>query len=150
MFDVLEPILIESGLASMFELRKRDDKTSESIPWVAYRVKTNFYKIRAFELWDNEPSRYFRIYHATDINENLKTTLMSLPGVVKNKNYYIDYRTTDYVELGTSITEILASKEIIQESKATSRLAHTSKFEGLELPDVDVSQDDVLGQVFSW
>ncbi|MEQ6853269.1 hypothetical protein AAHH17_02235 [Lysinibacillus capsici] len=149
MFDVLEPILIKGGLASMFELRVKDDHTLETRPWVAYRVKTNFYKIRSFELWNNEPKRFFRIYHAADINENLYSTLTSLSGVIKKTKDYIDYQT-DFVQLAISIAEVLASKEIIKECKATSRLAHTSKFEGLELPDVDVSQEIVIGQTFSW
>lgn len=150
MFDVLEPILTTSGLASMFTLKERYDKTNESTPWVKYSVKPNFYKIRAFELWDNEPKRFFRIYHAPDMNEYLKNTLMSLPEVVKKGTYYIDFQAADYLQIATNIAEILASEEIIQESKATSRLAHTSRFEGLELPDVDVSQEEVLGQTFSW
>lgn len=150
MFEVLEPILISSGLATMFELKQRDDNTSENTPWVAYRVKTNIYKIRAFELWKTAPNTFFRIYHAPDINESLKLLLTSLPEVKKVKNKFIDYKTEDYVQLTTKIAEILSSEEIIRESKANSRHARTSKFEGLELPDVDTAMEDVLGQTFNW
>ena len=150
MFDMLEPILVTSGLAGMFELKQRDDRTSEVTPWVAYRVKPNVYKIRAFELWKTPPNTFFRIYHAPDINENLKMMLESLPDIRKVKNAYIDYQTDDYIELAKKIAEILSSEEIIKDSKATSRHARTSKFEGLELPDVDTAQEEVLGQTFTW
>lgn len=150
MFDVLEPILVTSGLAGMFELKLRDDHTSEPTPWVAYRVKTNIYKIRSFELWNTAPNKIFRIYHAPDINESLKTMLKSLPGFKKNTTLFVDYITDDYLQLTTKIAEILASEEIIKESKATSRHARTSKFEGLDLPDVDTALEEVLGQTYTW
>jgi len=150
MFDILEQLLTTSGLAGMFELKKRDDRTSEQIPWVAYRVKPNIYKIRSFELWKSAPNTFFRIYHAPDIHENLKAMLTSLQEVRKVKNNYVDYQTNDYVELTKSIVDILSSEEIIKDSKATSRHARTSKFAGLELPDVDTEQEDVIGQTFNW
>ncbi|MED4634710.1 hypothetical protein P9443_17695 [Peribacillus frigoritolerans] len=99
MFDVLEPILVTSGLAGIFDLKQRDDHTSEPTPWVAYRVKTNIYKIRSFELWNTAPNRYFRTYHAPDINKSLKTMLKSLPGVKKNTTLFVDYITDDYIQL---------------------------------------------------
>ncbi|MEW9122689.1 MAG: GIY-YIG nuclease family protein [Thermotaleaceae bacterium] len=150
MFDVLEPILINSGIAAMFDLKKKDDRTSEATPWVAYRVKPNLYRIRSFELWKNAPNRFFRIYHADDINESLRNMLKLLPEVKKVTNSYVDYNTDDYLMLATKIADILSSEEIIKESKATSRHARTTKFEGLELPDVDTSQEEVLGQTFTW
>lgn len=91
MFDVLESILVTGGLVGMFELKQRDDRTSEVTPWVAYRVKPNIYKIRAFELWKTSPNTFFRIYHAPDISENLKMMLESLPNIKKVKNAYIDF-----------------------------------------------------------
>ncbi|MDN4492161.1 GIY-YIG nuclease family protein [Ureibacillus aquaedulcis] len=150
MFNLLESILVSSGLVSLFEIKKREDNTAETPPWVAYRLKTNIHKIRSFELWKTEPNTIFRIYHAPDMNEGLKTTFESLPGVVKIKSYFIDYQVADFVQLATAIAEILASDEVIKDSKATSRLAHTSKFEGLKLPDVDTSMEDAFGQTFTW
>ena len=90
------------------------------------------------------------MYHAANINENLKTIVGSLPEVFSSTKHFVDCRTDDYVHLATKITEILESDEIKKECKATSRFARTSKFEGLELPDVDISQIDVMGQTFTW
>ncbi|MGG7620820.1 GIY-YIG nuclease family protein [Bacillus coreaensis] len=149
MLEILEPILIKSGLARMFDLRIKDDNTANSRPWVSYRVKSNIYKIRAFELWGEGPE-LFRIYHADNMNESLKTLLDSFPEVSTSKRSYTDFKTDDYVTLATKIADILQSDEIILESKANSKLARTSKFEGLELPDVDTSLENVLGQTFTW
>ncbi|MFS0783224.1 GIY-YIG nuclease family protein [Bacillus sp. 1P06AnD] len=150
MFNVLEPILITSGLTSLFELKVKDDNTTQSTPWVAYRVKTNLYKIRAFELWGKDSNVFFRVYHSPSINKNLKNMLVSFPEVIQNKNATIDYRTDNYVMLAKRIADILLSDEIIKECKASSKLARTSKFEGLELPDVDTAQEEVMGQTFTW
>lgn len=150
MFNTLEAILITSKIASLFELKEKDDHTTEPTPWVAYRVKTNSYKIRSFELWGTGQDTFFRVYHAPNINESLKTLFESLSEVISSKNAFVDYRTDDYINLATKIKEILISDEIIKGCKATSRFARTSKFEGLELPDVDIAQVNVIGQTFNW
>lgn len=149
--EVLETVLIKSKIVNMFNLNKTDEVFNQGLDGVAYRVKPNIYKIRAFELYgEKEEEKFFRIYHARDINENLLNTLHSIPGIVRKTQQTVDYRVSFYEELATKITDVLSSAEIIKESKATSRMARASKFEGLELPDVDVSQDEVIGRIFTW
>jgi len=150
MFDILEEILNKSGIASLFILRVKDDNTGLDTPHVSYRVRPNIYRIRAFELWGNKDDLYFRIYHSKKINGSLKEQLSSVDGVVKSIRNVIDYKSNDYIQLATMVKNILLNNEIINECKNSSTLAKTSRFEGLELPDVDTSIEDVIGQVFTW
>lgn len=150
MFDILEEILMKSDLASLFSLKKKDDNTDKENPFIAYRVKSNMYRIRAFELWGSKDDFYFRIYHSNYINDSLKQRLSTITGVINNKSYVVDYKSNDYVELAITLKNIFLSNEIINECKNSSTFARTSKFEGLDLPDVDVSQDEVMGQTFTW
>lgn len=150
MMNLLVDILVESGLASLFESRIKEDNSNKSTPWVAYRVNSNLYKIRSFELWGTGSSMFFRIW-GPSINDSLKAVLESLPGlIVQDKKDRVDYRTENYVKLASMIKEILLTEEIIKECKASGRYARASKFEGLELPDVDTSMVDVMGQTFTW
>ena len=150
MIDILDNILLESELISLFSLRIKDDNTDKAKPFIAYRVKTNIYKIRAFELWGNREDFYFRIYHSNKINEDLKQQLSSISGVVNDKSSVIDYKVEDYIKLGVIVKKILLNDEIINICKNSSTIARTSKFEGLDLPDIDVSESNVMGQIFTW
>lgn len=148
--NILEDILVKSELSNLFDLKMKDDNTNEEIPFVAYRVKPNFYRIRAFELWGNKDDNFFRVYHAKKISEKLKDRLTSFKEVIKSTRNVVDYKASDYIQLAMKINSVLLSDEIINDCKNTSTLARTSKFEGLELPDIDTSQDDVIGQTFTW
>lgn len=150
MLDQLEKILLTSGLSDLFVLKSKDDLTNGPTPHVAYRVKPNDYRIRSFELWHTEDHDFFRIYHSKRINSKLKEALSQINGCEKNLRNTIDYRTSDYEMLAKEINKILMNEEIIKECKNSSTRARTSKFEGLELPDVDTSNNFVLGQVFTW
>lgn len=150
MIDILDNILLESELISLFSLRIKDDNTDKAKPFIAYRVKTNIYKIRAFELWGNEEDFHFRIYHSDKINEDLKQQLSSISGVIKDRSCSVDYKVDDYIKLGVIVKKILLNDEIINICKNSSNIARTSKFEGLDLPDIDVSESNVMGQTFTW
>lgn len=150
MFDILEEILLKSELVTLFTFRKKDDKTDNEKPHISYRVKSNMYRIRAFELWGNVDGFYFRVYHSNKINDNLKKKLSTINGVINNTDSIVDYKTDDYIELAVTIKNILTNDEIINECQTNGVFARTSKFEGLDLPDIDVSQNDVMGQTFTW
>lgn len=150
MFDILEDILSKSELSTLFTLKTKDDNTGEENPHIAYRVKPNIYRIRAFELWGNKNDFYFRIYHSKKISDKLKERLTSVPGVTRNIKNVIDYKSSDYIQMAITIKNILLNNEIIYECKNSNTLARTSKFEGLDLPDIDTSQDEVMGQTFTW
>lgn len=150
MLDILEDILSKSELSELFSLKTKDDNTDKENPHIAYRVKPNIYRIRAFELWGNKDDFYFRIYHSKKINYTLKEKLALVTGVIRNIRNVVDYKSSDYIQLAIAIKNILLNNEIINECKNSSTLARTSKFEGLDLPDVDTSQDEVIGQTFTW
>lgn len=150
MLTMLEEILMKSELSNLFDLRTKDDRTSETKPFVSYRVKPNIYRIRAFELWRNDGGYLFRIYHGDKISDKLKEKLASFTELVNNTNWAIDYKSDDYIQLAIKIKGILSNDDILADCKSSSPLARTSRFAGLELPDVDTSQEDVLGQTFTW
>ena len=150
MFDILEEILLKSELSSLFSLKIKDDNTDQENPHIAYRVKPNMYRIRAFELWGNKDEFYFRIYHSKKINNKLKERLTSVDGVIRSIRNVIDYKSSEYTQLAIEIKNILLNNEIINECKNSSNLARTSRFEGLDLPDVDTSEGEVMGQTFTW
>lgn len=150
MLNVLKDILSNSGLDELFLLKKDEDLQEYEYPHVNYRVKTNIYRIRSFELWGNKEDFYFRIYHASNIDVTLKEKLNAINGMINNTKDKIDFYVEDYVKLAIDIKNILSNEEVIKECKKNSPRARTSKFEGLDLPDIDTTQNDVLGQTFTW
>lgn len=150
MLTRLENILMTSNLSDLFIVKSKDDNTNGPTPFVAYRVKPNDYRIRSFELWKVDDQYFFRIYHSKRIHDKLKETLTKIPGCKKSIKYFVDYQVGDYDELAKDIKNILENEEIIKECKASSTRARSSKFEGLDLPDVDTSHNNVIGQTFTW
>lgn len=151
MVEELKKILSESELEGLFLHNRTDDNRDRDIPYVSYRVKSNKYRIRAFEIWRaNKEESFFRIYHSNKINENLKNKFMGIGNLKKMTKKTIDYKNDDYLSLCKEIKSILLNRDIIKECEKNSSFARTSKFQGLDLPDVDVSQDDVFGQTFTW
>lgn len=150
MLEYLEGILIRSGIIDLFELKQRDEYPDQLQPYVSYRVKSNVYRIRAFEFWGSAEEGFFRIYHGSKLQQNLKESLQQLPGYKASRVHTIDFEATDYTELAKLIQKILLDKEIIQGCRETSNLAKTSRFEGLELPDLDMTENHVMGQTFTW
>lgn len=153
MLNNLEKILSESELDTLFKLNRKDDNTDRRNPFVAYRVKSNIYRIRSFELWKVQDSYFFRIYHSDKISTELKDSLMSIRGVINEKSYYIDYMVDNYLELAMIIKNILLSEDIINKCNKRVTLSKISKFEGLDLPDIDTSDGDlsnVMGKTFYW
>ncbi|MGL5479477.1 MAG: hypothetical protein ACRDCB_10605 [Clostridium sp.] len=150
MFKILENILLESGLGGLFELKRKDDYRSKGKNFIAYRVKSNTYKIRGFELWGDENKYFFRIYHSDKINYDLREKLLEIEGVIKENNYSIDYRMGNLINIAIQIKDILSNTDIIDICKKDKNYSRISRFEGLSLPDIDISEGDVLGQTFTW
>lgn len=151
MFDILEGIYIKSGLAGLFDIREKDDKREGTPPYVSYRVKPNIYKIRAFEIVGSEKDFYFRIYHANDMVEDLRESFAAIEGYKESKKKYLSiFKATDYHDLANHIKSVLENKEIINICKESSSIARMSRFEGLKLPDVDTSINEVMGMTFNW
>ncbi|MFV2047096.1 GIY-YIG nuclease family protein [Metabacillus litoralis] len=151
MFDILANLYNNSGLSDLFDIREKDDKRDRTTPYVSYRVKPNIYKIRAFEVVGTENDFYFRIYHATDMVDDLRESLGSIEGFQgSTKKYLTVFKTADYHSLTCQIKNLLLNKDIIKICKESSSVARMSRFEGLELPNVDTSIIDVMGMTFKW
>lgn len=154
MVDMLQTILDESGIKSIFEFKKLDDMSNDSSPYVCYKVKSNIYRIRSFELYKSNNILRFRVKLSKYVDNVLKTNLNELIGVVSNAQRYVDFEAYDldkFIDIGKNIKSILDNNDIIESCKSSAPRAITSQFEGLVLPvDIDTSQDDVIGQTFTW
>ncbi|MEG1254413.1 GIY-YIG nuclease family protein [Clostridium sp.] len=151
MLDKLEELLIQSGIISLFTFKNTVDNSGDSSdPYVRYNVKPNQYRIRAFILKGNGEDNIFTVYHSKVVDSKLKESLKEIGNVVRSTRYVIDYKVEDNLQLVKVIKNILEDGEVIKsclENRVTSR---TPKFEGLDLPDVDTSVCDVMGQTYTW
>lgn len=150
MEEILKKLLQESEISNLFSLSYIDDRLNQKSPMIAYRVKSNDYRIRAFELWGNPKDFIFRIFHSDKINLELKTELASLEGMLKNNKRCIDYKVDNYQDLMSSIKDVLCNEVIIKKCENDCSLSKTSKFSGLKLPDIDTNAEYVMGQQFTW
>lgn len=150
MENIIKTLLQESEITNLFNLATIDKNIINKRPMVSYRVKSNIYKIRAFEIWGENDDCFFRIYHSEKINIDLKEDLSSLPCTIKNNKRTVDYRSKDYKSLMKSIKDILDDKAIIKKCENDSSISRMSKFNGLKLPDIDTSIGYTKGQTFSW
>ncbi|WP_270647176.1 GIY-YIG nuclease family protein [Paeniclostridium hominis] len=153
MVDMLQSILDESGIKSIFEFKKLDDMSSNSNPYVCYKVKSNIYRIRSFELYKSNNILRFRVKLSKYVDNVLKTNLNELSEVVSKAQRYVDFEADtldNFIDIGKNIKSLLDNNDIIESCKSSAPRATTSQFEGLDLPDIDTSQDDVIGQTFTW
>ncbi|WGX74991.1 hypothetical protein QJS64_12855 [Paraclostridium bifermentans] len=153
MVDMLQTILNESGIKSIFEFKKLDDMSNNSSPYVCYKVKNNIYRIRSFELYKSNNLIRFRVKLSKHVDNVLKNNLNELSRVVSNAQRYVDFEADaldKFIDIGKNIKSILDNNDIIESCKNSAPRATTSQFEGLDLPDIDTSQDDVIGQTFTW
>lgn len=154
MLDKLNNILDESGLTELFELKQIDSESDpDSDSYVRYRVKTNVYRIRSFDLYKSNNDLKFCVRHSKKIYSELQKRLNELDNVVSNAQKYVDFQADtveEFIMIANNIRVILENSDVIEECKKNAPIATTSKFEGLDLPDIDTSQSDVLGQTFSW
>ncbi|WP_063656040.1 GIY-YIG nuclease family protein [Aliivibrio fischeri] len=144
--ETLKKLYEESGLKDLFEVRIEQDYPERN--YSAIRLKQNAYRLRAFELWENNSGSFFRIYHG-DVPSAIKSELESYPLHKRSARNYSDFSGDEniifqyFYELFSSDT----SREVANQSKVYTR---NSAYEGLALPDVDTSDVDVLGAEFTW
>lgn len=153
MLDMLQAILDESEIKSIFDFKKIDDMSTDSCPYVCYRVKSNIYRIRSFELYKSNNILRFRVRLSKYVDSILKNNLNELKNVVSNAQRYVDFEANtleEFIEIGKNIKSILDNNDVIESCKNSAPRATTSKFEGLDLLDIDTSQEDVIGQTFTW
>lgn len=144
----LEELFESSLLHELFNIRVIKDYADKSFS--AVRVKQNDFRVRSFELWDAQAlGEYFcRIYHGK-LPEPIKVELDSNKSKVRSGKNYSDFQGCEQkiFNFFYSIFSSDRAKEIAQEMKVYTR---NSAYEGLVLPDVDVSETDVLGTGFTW
>ncbi|MGL5695043.1 MAG: GIY-YIG nuclease family protein [Peptostreptococcaceae bacterium] len=152
MEEKLEYILKKSGLGSMFELKSiHPDHYSNS--GVQYRVKTNIYRIRSFDLYITSGKIRFLIRHSEKMDSILKDTLNEIKEVASNAKGYVDFLSEsieEYAVIASKVKLLLEDSSIIENCNKNKPRAITSKFEGLDLSDIDTSISDVMGQTFTW
>lgn len=147
--DQLKQIYVSSRLPDV--LKFKVDEYRPSRDFTAVRFQTNKFRIRSVEIWEGGGSPWFRIYYGHLIAPELKNLIDSLEGFTRRTatTTYTDYYG-DPEALAEALAKVLidGGDEIV--ARATPVLARNSTYEGLELPDVDVSDTEVLGRTFTW
>ncbi len=151
MLNELEKLLVESEIINLFTIKNTVDNSNDiNDPFVRYNLKTNQYRIRAFILKGSIDDNILVVYHSKLVNSKLKEALSNLGNIVRNTVYVVEYKVEDKLNFLKTIKNILDDSEIIKscfENRLTSR---TPRFEGLDLPDVDTTFIDVMGQTYTW
>jgi len=143
--DELRDIYISSSLSELFQIKTEDDYPDRK--YSALRFHTNPFRIRAIEIWETS-SRYFRIYHGKVVEE-VKAEINSITGCRNSTTWYSDFDGV-FLDVAKKLYDILSNDRIVQIVRDNPLLTRNSAYEGLELPDVDTSESNILGRVFNW
>lgn len=146
--DTLKEIYAKSSLASSLTVKKDCDYPDRNFS--ALRFESNDFRIRAIEIWDRQTKdSFFRIYHAPKIAPEIKNKIDEIESLLRSQKQYSDYGG-DFTAIATQLAEIVTSGTTKEIAKNNIVLTRNSKYEGLSLPDIDTSEDDVVGRVFTW
>lgn len=143
--SILKELFADSLLSEIFSIRKEDEYEHFS----SLRFKSNQFRLRAIELWEHADGPFLRVYHAPEMAKEIKQAISQLPGRFKSIGYAEDFRG-EFRDVVQGLHRILTGDAAKEAAKANPVLAKSAGYEGLELPDVDTSEDDVLGRVFTW
>lgn len=144
--EKLKELYSSSNLGELFEIKIEKDYSERR--YSAIRLRQNIFRIRAFELWENNSGSFCRIYHG-DITNVIKAELDAHPEKVRSTQYYSDFVGNEE-EIFTFFYNLFSSdtsKKIARQNQIYTR---NSAYEGLALPDVDTSESEVLGVEFGW
>ncbi len=151
MLNKLMELLTESGIIGLFTIKNTvDNSNDKNDPSVRCNLKTNQYRVRAFILKGNIEDNILVVYHSDQVDSKLKEALKNLGNVVRNTVYVVEYKVKDNLQLVKSVKNILDDDDIIKscfDNRLTSRIP---KFEGLDLPDIDTSTTEIMGQTYTW
>jgi hypothetical protein len=143
--DTLKQLYTDSLICDLLEIRKIDENEKFS----SIRFKRNDFRLRAIEIWDHASGTFFRIYYAKEMPEEIKLFLATLPGMFQSAARQTDYRG-DYLVIARGLHGLLnsdtARNAVLRNPVVSRRLG----YEGLLLPDVDVSDPEIIGRTFSW
>lgn len=121
--------------------------------YTSLRFQSNDFRIRALEIWDkpNPADGWFRIYHASKIAPELKELIDGLEGF-RHKTSTVRY--SDFYgnaqEIVAAFGSLLSEGSVEEIVRANPVFSRNSAYEGLELPEVNVLDADVLGRTFTW
>lgn len=141
----LKQLFADSLLSELFSVRKEDELERFS----SLRFKSNDFRIRAIEIWDSADGPFFRVYHGSQIADEVKILLKQIDGMVNSRAYTHDFRG-DFSVICKQLKEVLSSDTAVAAAKANPVYARSSGYEGLSLPDVDTADDTILGRTFTW
>lgn len=146
----LRDIFEKSGLSSL--LRNRKEERNDQRQFVALRFEQNLFRLRSIEIWkrgDTKGGDFFRIYHGKNIASEIKSAINDIPGIFRSSDDKTDIRG-DYLETAKNLYGIISNQTFQQIAEEERHFSRNSEYEGLELPDVDTADDQILGRVFTW
>lgn len=144
--EKLQELYQDNELGSLFEIKIEKDYPDKRFS--AIRLKQNIFRLRSFELWENNDGNFYRIYHG-QVPSAIKSELDSQSEKYRSTNHYTDFKG-DGDELFSFFYDLFSSDASKKIANANQVLTKNSAYEGLALPDVDITDDDVLGAVFTW
>ena len=144
---ILQQLFKDSKLSNIFNLRSENDYPDKN--YSALRFVSNDYRLRAIEIWDRRKGSFFRIYHSSKIAVEIKQSIDEVTGLIRSRRNYSDFEG-DFQQVCNQLFGILESGTTIDLAKKNVVLTRNSKYEGLSLPDVDTSDQEVIGRVYTW
>lgn len=150
--DELQQIFLSSSLAKLFQVRVVDYYGPQK-DYTALRFHPNSFRIRALEIWDrpNPADSWLRVYHSDKMAAELKQLINGLPTfrLKGSASYYSDF-IGDFQKIAQALGDLLSEDNVLQIVQSNPVVTRNSAYAGLVLPDVDVSDADVLGRIFTW
>lgn len=148
----LETTFKSSGLPLLFSVKRT--KYYPDKDYTALRFESNNFRIRALEIWDQnrQDKPYVRIYHAKELAVEIKAGIENLVDkcqVRASSQSYTDYLCSVEI-IANALATLLAQDDLRKLAEANPVYSRNSAYDGLELPDVDMSDNSVLGRVFTW
>lgn len=143
--EKLKLLFENSKLSSMFDIRLEEENDERAV----IRLKPNNYRMRSFELWNKNGSEFIRYYHAEAMPESIKQELDSIQGNCNSVKRWSDF-SGSYEEIFKCFYEVLSSDTASSVAEQSKIYTKNSAYEGLALPDVDTSEESVLGLEFTW
>lgn len=121
--------------------------------YTALRFHSNAFRVRALEIWDkpNSSDSWFRIYHSPQIAPELKQLIDNLDSfdLKTSTTIYSDFYGEPQ-QIANSLAFLLADGGVEQIVRSNPVFTRNNAYEGLMLPDVDVSDTNVFGRTFNW
>lgn len=145
--EELNKIFNDAQLKEIFTVKKEDDYPERK--YSSLRFLPNEYRIYAIEIWEIAKGKFFRIYHSHNIATEVKEAIDDINGQFRAAQKYIDFKG-DFHQIANDLFNSLNTDALLQAAKDNQTLTKNAAYEGLALPDIDVSDREVLGRVFNW